>query len=160
MGTFRKLASFGKRQEFIAIAELLRRGFDVHIPLVDDQQVDCVIRKVADGKPTYLDIQIKARSKDCKPCDAGRFAAMTVENPRPNYFFIFYSEQVGAYWIIPSEELVHIAFRNKRGKNVGTYHINLAGRSEAKGVYPVARFERYRNNFGLLETFGVGRGDE
>jgi len=42
---FRDSASFGKRQEFIVIAELLRRGYDVYQTLVDDQQIDCIIRK-------------------------------------------------------------------------------------------------------------------
>lgn len=41
----RSTASFGKRQEYIAVAELLRRGFDVYMTLVDDQQIDCVIRQ-------------------------------------------------------------------------------------------------------------------
>jgi len=41
---YRDSASFGKRQEFVAIAELLRRGFDVYLTLVDDQQIDCVVR--------------------------------------------------------------------------------------------------------------------
>lgn len=40
----RNTASFGKRQEFIAVAELLRRGFDVYMTQVDDQQIDCIIR--------------------------------------------------------------------------------------------------------------------
>ena len=87
---FRDSASFGKRQEFVAIAELLRRGFDVYLTLVDDQQIDCVVRKEIKGVPLYLDIQIKARSKDCNPKNAGRFAALEVRNPRPNFFFIFF----------------------------------------------------------------------
>ena len=151
---YRDLASFGKRQKFIAIAELLRRGFDVNIPLVDNQQVDCIIRKIVNGKPVYIDIQIKARSKDCKPYDAARFAAMTI-NPRDNYFFIFYSEQLDTYWVIPSKELVKIASQNKKGKNKGKYHINLAGYSKTKKlVYPLQKFKKYENNFKLLEDFG------
>jgi hypothetical protein len=43
--TFRDSASFGKRQEFTVTAELLRRGYDVYQTLVDDQQIDCIIRK-------------------------------------------------------------------------------------------------------------------
>lgn len=43
--TFRSSASFGKRQEYIAVAELLRRGFDVYMTLVDDQQIDCAFRQ-------------------------------------------------------------------------------------------------------------------
>lgn len=32
---YRDSSSFGKRQEYIAIAELLKRGFDVYMTLVD-----------------------------------------------------------------------------------------------------------------------------
>ena len=64
---FRNTASFGKRQEYIAIAELLKRGHDVYMTLVDDQQIDCIIRR---GDHDYIDLQIKARSDD------GNFAAM------------------------------------------------------------------------------------
>jgi len=59
---YRDSASFGKRQEFVAIAELLRRGFDVYLTLVDDLQIDCIIPQEVNGEPVYLDVQIKARS--------------------------------------------------------------------------------------------------
>lgn len=145
---FRDRASFGKRQEFIVIAEMLRRGFDVYIPLVDDQQIDCIIRR---GVNDYVDIQIKARSKDCLPYDAGRFAAMDIPSPREKYFFIFYSEQADCYWIFPSLKLVELASRNKTGSNVGKYHINLTGYSQNRNrVYPNLRFDNYKNNFELL----------
>ena len=61
---YRDTASFGRRQEYSVIAELLKRGFDVYMTLVDDQGIDCVIR-LNDKK--YLDIQIKARSREAKP---------------------------------------------------------------------------------------------
>jgi hypothetical protein len=145
---FRNRASFGKRQEYIVIAEMLKRGFDVYIPLVDDQQIDCIIRR---GENDYLDVQIKARSKDCVLFDAGRFAAMDIPNPRENYFFIFYSEQANCYWVFPSLHLVELASRNKKGSNVGKYHINLTGHSKKKGlVYPNPKFDDYKNNFELL----------
>ena len=59
---YRDSASFGKRQEYVAVAELLKRGFDVFITLVDDQQIDC-ISKFDEDPPRYVDVQIKARSK-------------------------------------------------------------------------------------------------
>ena len=121
--TFRSLASFGKRQEYSVIARLLKEGMDVYMTLIDDQGIDCVLRK--DAK-TYYDIQIKARSKDCESYDAGRFAAMKVK-PRPNYYFIFYSEQVDKLWVMPSETLVKLASRNKKGDNAGLYHIMFTG---------------------------------
>lgn len=145
---FRNRASFGKRQEYTVIAEMLKRGFDVYIPLVDDQHIDCILRR---GDGDYLDVQIKARSNDCIPFDAGRFAAMDIPNPRDNYFFIFYSEQTDCHWIFPSLKLVGLASRNKHGANVGKYHINLTGWSKKKGqVYPSSKFDEYKNNFSLL----------
>jgi len=46
----RSTASFGKRQEYIAVAELLRRNYDVYMTLVDDQQIDCIVRQEKDGE--------------------------------------------------------------------------------------------------------------
>ena len=148
-GQYRHRASFGKRQEYIAIAELLRHGYDVYMPLVDDQQIDCVIRR---DNHDYVDLQIKARSKDCQPKDAGRFAAMEILEPRKKYFFLFYCEQIDTYWIFPSINLVELASQNKQGKNVGKYHINLTGFKENK-VYAFDKFCQYQNNFEILRTY-------
>lgn len=147
---FRHSASFGKRQEYIAIGELLRRGFDVYMTLVDDQQIDCVLRKEVQGKPVYLDIQIKARSKDCAKKNAGTFAAMEVRKPRKNFFFIFYSEQADSYWVIPSLKLIKLATRNKTGKNKGKYRLMLTNYSKAKDeVRPRPKFEAFSDNKGF-----------
>lgn len=74
----RDSASFGKRQEFVAFGELLKRGFDVYMPLVDDQQIDRVIRLSYKSGPVYLDIRIKARSDKANITNAGRFSAMEI----------------------------------------------------------------------------------
>ena len=149
---YRLSASFGKRQEFIAIAELLKHGFDVYLTLVDDQQIDCVVRKEVNTKPVYLDVQIKARSKDCDPKNAGRFAAMQIRKPRSNYFFIFYSEQADAYWVMTSKEVVEKATRNKTGKNIGKYTINFTGLRQGC-VTRKPEYEPYRNRFELLREY-------
>jgi hypothetical protein len=148
-------ASFGKRQEFVAIAELLRRNFDVYLTLVDDKQIDCVIRKETTAHPIYLDIQIKARSKNCVPKDAGTFAAMDIREPRPNFFFIFYSEQADTYWIVPSLELVEEASRVKSGKGEGRYRIVFTNLSRKTGaITPRPRFRKYEEKFNLLWEYG------
>jgi len=147
---FRNAASFGKRQEYIAVAELLRRHFDVYMTLVDDQQIDCVIRQEKEGQLRYLDIQIKARSNECIPENAGRFAAMEIRAPRDNFFFIFYSEQANTYWILPSLLLIEEANQNKEGVNKGKYSINFCNVT-AQGVVPRPRFRQYENAFDLLE---------
>lgn len=159
---FRDSASFGKRQEFIVIAKLLRRGYDVYQTLVDDQQIDCIIRK---GKqnPVYMDIQIKARSKRCSPKDAARFAGLVIDNPRPKYFFIFYSEQLKKTWIIPSLDIANresgrIASKNEQGINAGKYSINMAGHSSTSNKAisngtTTKRFQKYEgeNGYALLD---------
>ncbi len=150
---YRDSASFGKRQEFVAIAELLRRGFDVYLTLVDDLQIDCVIR-LEGNDPVYIDVQIKARSLRANKRNAGTFSALEVRNPRKNFFFIFYSEQAGTYWIMPSLDLVKEANRGKTGANKGKYRIVFTRHSQKTGaVRPRPRFDRYRNNFELLREF-------
>ena len=145
-GQYRNRASFGKRQEYVIISELLEQGFDVYIPLVDDRQIDCVIRRRQDD---YIDVQIKARSRDCSPFDAGRFAAMNIPAPRDNYYFILYSEQAGCYWVFPSVKLVQLASQNKQGENIGKYHINLTGLKN-KQAYPLSKFDEFKNNLQIL----------
>jgi hypothetical protein len=108
---FRSSASFGKRQEYIAVAELLRRRFDVYMTLVDDLQIDCIIR--LPGKPpSYIDIQIKARSKTAK--NASTFAALEIREPRENFLFLFYSEACNTYWVIIS----HSFLQSQRGRDL------------------------------------------
>lgn len=130
---YRHTASFGKRQEFGAIAELLRRGYDVYLTLVDDQGIDCVVRQ---GPERYFDIQIKARSKDCNPKNAGHFPQLDVPTPRKNYVFIFYSEHINTYWVIPSTVLVSDGFSNriKSGNSEGKFRVMLTNYSESKSA--------------------------
>ena len=145
--SFRSSASFGKRQEYIAVAELLKRGFDVYMTLVDDQQIDCVIRQEKDGEIRYLDIQIKARSKEAK--QPGTFSAMDIRNPRENFYFIFFSEAADTYWIMPSLSIIEEATQGKSGTNVGRYSISLVNVNKS-GVKPRPRFEKYQDAFDQL----------
>jgi len=151
----RSTASFGKRMEYVAVAELLRRRFDVYMTLVDDQQIDCVIRQECNGKLRYLDVQIKARSKDAK--HAATFAALDVRTPREDFWFIFYSEAADTYWVMPSMDLVKpgIANQNKggadgKGKNKGKYTIKLANKNKG-GWKPRPKFTQYEDAFDRLE---------
>jgi hypothetical protein len=145
MPSFRSSGSFGKRQEYIAVAELLRRGYDVYMTLVDDQQIDCVVRIEVDSHPVYIDVQIKARSANAK--QAGTFAALTIRNPRPNFMFVFYSEGAEAYWIMPSLDLVKEATRNKEGVNAGKYSIVFTNLRSDGRPYPRPRFEGWKDNW-------------
>jgi len=144
-------ASFGKRQEYIAIAELLRRGFDVYLTLVDDQQIDCVIRYPTDP-PRYVDVQIKARSRTAK--NSGTFSAMTIKHPRQNYIFMFYDETLDSYWIIPSLDVMQEGNTNKAGKHAGKVSVVLANHNKA-GWKARPKFDKYKNDFQRLIPDGV-----
>ena len=106
----------------------MKEGLDVYIPLVDDMAIDAVVRQ-ADGK--FIEIQIKARSKDVIEGDAALFAAIPHE-PRENYWFVFYSERMDKKWIMSSEEFINEAHQNKKGKNAGKRSIWFNGKKKNK----------------------------
>lgn len=141
--SFRHSAGFGKRMEYHMIGKMLMEGLDCYVPLVDDNGVDCVVKK-EDG--TFIEIQIKARSKDVKKGDAALFSAITHE-PRENFYFVFYSERLGKMWILSSEEFLKECVTNKAGKNIGKRSISLNGKKiNAGGVeeeYCRPQFEKY-----------------
>jgi len=118
---------------------LLKRGYDVYATLVDDQGIDCVIRL---SSKRYLGIQIKARSKNVRRGDEALFAALKFE-PRDNYYFIFYSEALDLFWVVPSVELVKIAHKNKKGKNIGKYSIWF-NRMRKGNPYPKEKYKKMK----------------
>ena len=144
--SYRDSASFGKRIEYNLIGKMLMEKLDVYIPLVDDHGVDCVIKK-NDG--TFIEVQIKARSKDVADGDAALFAAITHEQVK-NYYFVFYSERLddGTMWILSSEEFLKECVTNKKGKNAGKRSIWFNGNRKDKetGIkkeYCKEQFKKY-----------------
>jgi hypothetical protein len=138
--SYRNTASFGKRQEYSVIAELLKRNFDVYMTLVDDQGIDCVVRL---SEKSYIDIQIKARSKTARNWNV--FAAMSFVS-RKNLFFIFYTEKNNTFWIIPSKELEKLCFKNKSGKHKGKKRLNLPKLDNGDRA---KAFNKYKNDKGF-----------
>ena len=144
--SFTNLASFGKRIEHFLIGQMLKEGLDVYLPVVDDKGIDAVVRR-PDG--SYVEVQIKARSKTVREGDAALFAAIEHEH-RPNYWFVFYSERIGengTMWIMTSKEFIEESSQNKNGKNVGKRSIWFNG--TRKGIeYVKKRYEKFiRNDF-------------
>jgi len=143
---FRHSAGFGRRMEYWLIGQMLREGLDVYVPLVDDFGIDVVIRK---QNNQFIEVQIKARSKTVKDGDAALFAAIEHPEPRPNYYFVFYSERLDSMWIMSSEQFIAEAVQNKTGNNVGKRSIWFNGKKTDKASgkkieYPYPRFEKYR----------------
>jgi hypothetical protein len=154
MARFRHSAGFGKRIEFWLIGQMLKEGLDLYVPLVDDMAIDAVVRR-ADG--SFIEVQLKARSRDIDPLDAGLFSAMRHEL-RANYWFVFYSEWLHTTWIMSSQEFLDESIQNKSGKNVGLRSIWFNGmrRNKDTGVrepYVKDRFLKYvATDFSRLTT--------
>ena len=146
---FRHNAGFGKRMEFFVISRMLEQGLDVYIPLVDDFAIDAVVRK-DDG--TFVELQIKARSKDVKFGDAALFAAITHEH-RENYYFIFYSHRLDKTWILSSKDFIMEAAQNRNGKNTGKRSIWFNGKSaKSNQEHPHPKFDKYlHDNFDIFK---------
>lgn len=142
--SFRSSAGFGKRMEYNLVGKMLMEGLDCYLPLVDDHGVDCVIKR-PDG--TFIEIQIKARSKDVKAGDAALFSAIYHEY-KPNYYFVFYAERLDTMWIMSSREFLDECVTNKTGKNIGSHSIwfngnKRDGQTGMKKEYCKSRFEKY-----------------
>ena len=155
--TFRHSSGFGKRIEYWLIGRMLKEGMDVYVPLIDDHAVDAIVRR-QDGSIALL--QIKARSSDCVPGDAGLFAGIP-HAARQDYWFIFYSERLNTLWIMTSQEFLEEADCNKAGKNIGKHTIWFNGKRRSKETgepqeYVKARFEKYvAMDFSRLQSTGI-----
>lgn len=118
------------------------------MPLVDDDAIDAVIKR-PDG--SFVEVQIKARSKEVVFGDAGLFAAMRHEH-RPRYWFVFYAERMEKMWILSSMEFIRESNQNKSGKNTGKRSIWFNGKNtkdNSEHVKP--QFEKYlANNFNRI----------
>lgn len=148
---FRGTASFGKRQEFIAMAKLLEEDFDVYQTLVDDQQIDCVLRGHGEPVPKYADLQIKARSENAGQKSWGTWPSIKVP-ARENLFFLFYSQPLDLLWIVPSEDLAKDSSQQQVGKYAGNYTVTLATKTD-DGVRLNPKFSRFLSAFQTLRDY-------
>jgi len=154
MPIFRHTAGFGKRIEYWVIGLLLKEGFDVFVPLVDDDGVDALIRG-PNGK--IIELQIKARSLDTIFGDAALFSALHHPDVRQNYYFLFYSERMDTMWFMSSADFVLQAVTNKSGKNKGKRSIWFNGKNSKLGTeHPRPQFlpwcvsENGKHNFSVI----------
>lgn len=120
---FRNSAAFGKRIEYWVIGLMLKQGLDVYVPLVDDDAIDIVVKK---PNGNFVEVQVKARSKNTRFGSSGLFAGLTHEF-RKNYWFVFYSERMDRILIMTSREFIKESSQNKSGKNVGKRTIWFSG---------------------------------
>jgi len=125
---FRHSAGFGKRIEYWIIGRMLKEGFDVYVPLVDDDAIDAVIRR---SNGSFITVQVKARSKSVVKGGAALFSVIS-HKLRKDYWFIFYSERMDMMWIMSSKEFINESVQNKSGKWKGLRSIWFNGRKTEK----------------------------
>ena len=141
--SFSHSAAFGKRIEYYIVGKMLKEGLDVYMPLVDDDAIDAVIKK-PDG--SFVEVQIKARSKEVTFGDAALFAALK-HDYRLNYWFVFYSERMDKTWILSSKEFIKESNQNKTGKNIGKRAIWFNGKNtQEQKEHVKPQFEKYLAN--------------
>ncbi len=133
--------AFGKGVEHLIMAKLMKEGFDVYLTLIDDIGIDCIIRL---SKTRYLDIQIKASSKDAT--QPYNFGGIAVKNIRDNYFFIFYVEPADKFWVIPSLDFPKLFGKTtKEGIHKGKFNVNMPRLKGKK----YKQFKKYEGKNGL-----------
>jgi len=146
--SFRHSAAFGKRIEYYVIGLMLKEGLDVYLPMVDDDAIDAVIKK---PNGSFVEVQIKARSKDVLFGDGALFAGIK-HDFRKNYWFVFYSERMSKMWILSSREFLKESVQNKTGKNAGKRSIWFNGKNtKTKTEHVKPQFEKYiASNFNRI----------
>jgi predicted AAA+ superfamily ATPase len=96
----------GKGAEYFVFSELIRKGADLYLPVIDTG-IDAILRK-KDG--TYLEIQVKSTEKEDQ---AGYFNVDDInEHPEENYFIICvdFNEEKSLekgkpnIWILPAKD--------------------------------------------------------
>ena len=143
---FRDSAGFGKRIEFWVISRMLKEGLDVYLPLVDDQGIDAVVRRggIHESNVSFAEVQVKARSKRAKRGTEAQFSVqkMKWDEPRHDYFFVFYSETFDKTWIMSWQEFIDESTEMKNGSYEGLRYIRFLGKRREQ------RLQRY-----LAENF-------
>lgn len=155
--SFRNSASFGKRIEYWIIGLLLKQGFDVFVPMVDDDGIDAILRHPNGRK---VDLQIKARSGAVGFGDAALFSALSHPEVRADYYFVFYAERMDMMWLVSSADFIDLSVQNKTGKNVGLRSLWFNGKSTKTCLeHPKPRFAPWcisrdgDHDFSRLQTY-------
>lgn len=119
---------FGKSTEYLVSSMLLSEKRELYLPAVDDHGVDMIVRtknfdpQCDNNDPNHYEfqeIQVKSIS------EGGLFAAITCNNPRSNYWFLFYIKNIDRMWLVNSFDFCRLGSRNSKGKNIGKYSFDL-----------------------------------
>ncbi len=128
----------GKRGEYEVIAKLLENGLTVYTPVVDIDEIDCIVRN---SKGKLKEIQIKTNDKS-----EVKNIQFWVKNFKRSwdYFICCYINKTKEMWLIPSLVFGDNSFNTYRnGEKIRVLDMNPANRE---------KLEVYKNNFGILNS--------
>ena len=136
----------GKRAEFLVFGELIKRGADVYLPIIDTG-IDAIVRR-EDG--THLDIQVKSTEKEWS------LDAWVPDNPQlqQRRFIILVdmskSEKKPEIWVFPGE--IFFDYSIKIGaEQSGTYRrLDLSATRKGDDQPRCALLKKYCNAWRLL----------
>lgn len=132
----------GKIGELHVFSELLRRGVNPYVPLVDREGIDAVIRK-RDG--SYVELQVKSIATPQTP----RWFNANIPRPRHQLFMVCVSLATHPVetWIIPSHVFTrHSTYSRKHG----LYDLNLDATKRGGSIRRGELLEEYREAWQLL----------
>ena len=122
---------FGKAIEYKVASEMLREGFEIYLPAVDDHGVDLMARTPGGN---IVEVQVKSLSKSAK---GGLFSPIK-HTPTSNFYFLFYLESQDSMWIFNSADFLKYATVNKSGIKPILTEKMPQNHSQALEVYSVA----------------------
>jgi len=116
----------GKRAEFLVFGELVRRGADLYLPVIDTG-IDAIVRQ-KDG--TYKEIQVKSTEKGWS---FHVWFSDKCEEERLKSFFVVcvdMSKQPPETWIFPSKTFKEYATEVRRLEGYTHYRLDLSAKSK------------------------------
>jgi len=119
----------GKRAEFLVFGELVKRGADLYLPVIDIG-IDAIIKK-QDG--TYLQIQVKSTES---PEQAGWFNVWDLERYKDKGLFIVcveMSKESPEIWVLPSEVFIEYAVISKPKEGWNKYTLGIDSKDTKHG---------------------------
>lgn len=96
---------FGKSCEYRVFSELLKRGYDVYVPLLDNKGIDCVIKKKSEHG--YKTIQIKGRQSRW-------IFNVGTSHPQADYFFLIAPNPNQEVYLVPKKIVTRWLKGNKK----------------------------------------------
>jgi len=137
----------GKRAEFLVFGELIKRGANLYLPVID-KGIDAIILK-QDG--TYLQIQVKSTEAEEQ---AGWFNVEELELYKGKNLFIVcveMSKEPPEIWVLQSEVFMEYANVSKSKEGRNNYRLGIDSKDTKHGNEPRrGLLKEYREAWGLL----------